>query len=100
MGVALSGGQRQRVSLARALYSDADLLLLDDPLASVDAEVGRHLFQHAISRRWRPEATRILVTHSLQYLSQVDRVLCFADGTIIESGTQKSNKILTYVRTT
>lgn len=87
MGVALSGGQRQRVTLARALYSEAELLLLDDPLASVDAEVGRHLFEHAISRRWRAGATRILVTHSLQYLPQVDRVLCFSGGTVVESGT-------------
>ncbi len=44
-GVTLSGGQRARVSLARAVYSDADVYLFDDPLSAVDPAVGRHLFE-------------------------------------------------------
>lgn len=44
----MSGGQRQRVSLARALYSEADIYLLDDPLSAVDAHVGAHIFKNAL----------------------------------------------------
>lgn len=64
-GINLSGGQKHRVALARAVYADADLYLLDDPLSAVDVHVGRHLFERCI---WRKLAgkTRLLVTHQLQ----------------------------------
>lgn len=47
-GINLSGGQRQRVSLARALYNEADVYLLDDPLSAVDSHVAKHIFDHVI----------------------------------------------------
>jgi ABC-type multidrug transport system fused ATPase/permease subunit len=47
-GINLSGGQKQRISLARALYARADLYLLDDPLSSVDSNVGKHIFDRVI----------------------------------------------------
>ena len=47
-GINLSGGQKQRISLARAVYADADIYLLDDVLSAVDAHVGKHLFEHVL----------------------------------------------------
>uniref|UniRef100_A0A674EVC9 Multidrug resistance-associated protein 4 n=1 Tax=Salmo trutta TaxID=8032 RepID=A0A674EVC9_SALTR len=70
-GATLSGGQKARVNLARAVYQDADIYLLDDPLSAVDAEVGRHLCICGILKN-KP---RILVTHQLQYLQSADQIL-------------------------
>jgi ABC-type multidrug transport system fused ATPase/permease subunit len=72
-GINLSGGQKQRVSLARALYTDADLYLFDDPLSALDAHVGRHVFEEAFTKLLAGK-TRILVTHGMGYLSAADRV--------------------------
>ncbi|XP_062857046.1 ATP-binding cassette sub-family C member 5 [Trichomycterus rosablanca] len=85
-GMNLSGGQRQRISLARALYSDRPILLLDDPLSAVDAQVGAHLFHKAI-RMAAGEKTVIFVTHQLQYLTKCDEVVLMKDGQIAEYGT-------------
>lgn len=64
-GANLSGGQRQRVSLARALYSNRDIYILDDPLSALDAHVGNHIFNNAIKKQLRGK-TVIFVTHQLQ----------------------------------
>ncbi|KAK3528342.1 hypothetical protein QTP86_033632 [Hemibagrus guttatus] len=64
-GLNLSGGQKQRVSLARAVYSNRDIFLLDDPLSAVDAHVGKHIFEECIKRELKGK-TVILVTHQLQ----------------------------------
>uniref|UniRef100_A0A8C3AMH3 Multidrug resistance-associated protein 4 n=1 Tax=Cyclopterus lumpus TaxID=8103 RepID=A0A8C3AMH3_CYCLU len=73
-GATLSGGQRARVNLARAVYQDADIYLLDDPLSAVDAEVGRHLFEKCICGLLKNKS-RILVTHQLQYLKAADQIV-------------------------
>lgn len=73
-GAALSGGQRARINLARAIYRQADLYLLDDPLSAVDARVGRHLFKNCILD-YLHDKTRILVTHQLQFLKQADTIV-------------------------
>ncbi|XP_044142673.1 multidrug resistance-associated protein 1-like [Bufo gargarizans] len=87
-GVNLSGGQKQRVSLARAVYSDADIYLLDDPLSAVDVHVGKHLFDKVIGHNGLlKNKTRILVTHSLTVLPLVDLIVIMEDGRIGQIGT-------------
>ncbi|XP_078230310.1 ATP-binding cassette sub-family C member 3 isoform X3 [Callithrix jacchus] len=86
-GINLSGGQRQRVSLARAVYSNADIFLLDDPLSAVDSHVAKHIFDHVIG----PEGvlagkTRVLVTHGISFLPQTDFIIVLADGQVSEMG--------------
>uniref|UniRef100_A0A671US37 Multidrug resistance-associated protein 4 n=1 Tax=Sparus aurata TaxID=8175 RepID=A0A671US37_SPAAU len=73
-GATLSGGQKARVNLARAVYEDADIYLLDDPLSAVDAEVGKHLFEQCISGLLKNKC-RVLVTHQLQHLRAADQIL-------------------------
>jgi len=85
-GINLSGGQKQRVNIARAVYFDADVVLLDDPLSAVDAHVGKYLFKHCILGALEGK-TRVLVTHQLHVLPQVDYVICMKDGVIVERGT-------------
>lgn len=87
-GVGLSGGQKARVCLARALYSpETSLLLLDDPLSSVDSHVGEHLFNEAISGDVTKEVTRVMVTHHTQYLHRCDWIIVMEEGKIKEQGT-------------
>ncbi|XP_059168823.1 multidrug resistance-associated protein 1-like [Physella acuta] len=86
-GVNLSGGQKQRISLARAVYSQADIYLFDDPLGAVDSHVGQHIFQHVISNTGLlNRKTRVLVTHGIHLLSNVDLVVAMHDGKIVDSG--------------
>lgn len=73
-GAALSGGQRARVALARAVYRDADIYLLDDPLSAVDAHVAKHLFEGCVQGYLRGK-TRVLVTHQVQFLKGADLII-------------------------
>lgn len=87
-GINLSGGQKARVALARALYSpESKVILLDDPLSAVDAHVGEHLFQKAISGDVCRGATRILVTHHVHFLPRCDAVIILDDGTVTHCGS-------------
>ena len=84
-GVTLSGGQKARMGLARAVYSDSDIYLLDDPLSAVDTKVGRKLFENCILGHLSGRI-RLLVTHQLQYLKDVDRVIVMNNGSIAHQG--------------
>ncbi|XP_052070019.1 multidrug resistance-associated protein 1-like isoform X2 [Mytilus californianus] len=87
-GINLSGGQKQRVSLARAVYQNADIYLLDDSLSAVDAHVGKHIFDKIIgSNGLLKEKTRILVTHGLNFIRKVDIIITMVDGQIGEIGS-------------
>jgi len=85
-GINLSGGQKQRVNIARAMYFDADIIALDDPLSALDAGVGKALFYNAILGALGGK-TRILVTHALHFLPYVDHIILMVDGRIAEQGT-------------
>ncbi|XP_033883585.3 ATP-binding cassette sub-family C member 5 isoform X1 [Acipenser ruthenus] len=87
-GANLSGGQRQRISLARALYSDRAIYILDDPLSALDAHVGNHIFNNAIKKQLKLK-TILFVTHQLQYLVDCDEVIFMKDGSITEKGTHE-----------
>ncbi|XP_074269631.1 ABC transporter C family member 12-like isoform X2 [Silene latifolia] len=85
-GVNISGGQKQRVSMARAVYSDSDVYLFDDPLSALDAHVAQQVFQRCILEQLQGK-TRVLVTNQLHFLPQVDNIILVSDGMVKEEGT-------------
>ena len=93
-GITLSGGQKQRISLARALYSRADIFLLDDPLSAVDAKVGQHIFQRYIKESLG-DKTVLLVTHGMQYLKSCDSVVFMKNGRVAEKGSPENLLMMT-----
>lgn len=80
-GITVSGGQKQRFNIARAIYFDADIILLDDPLSAVDAHVGRHIMDKAICGLLKDKC-RILATHQLWVLNRCDRIVWLEGGRI------------------
>jgi len=87
-GANLSGGQKQRINLARAVYDDSDVVFMDDPLSAVDAHVSRFLFDNCICGVLK-DKTRVLVTHQLHLLPDVDHVIVMKNGRIEEQGEYK-----------
>lgn len=87
-GVRVSGGQRQRIALARALYADRPLIILDDPFSAVDLATERLMIE-----RLRPafaEATVIMFSHRLASFVHTDRILVLTDGRVVEDGTHEA----------
>ncbi|CRL02864.1 CLUMA_CG015851, isoform A [Clunio marinus] len=89
-GINLSGGQKQRVSIARAVYSGADIFIFDDPLSAVDSHVGKHIFDNVLGENGILNGkTRFLVTHAISFLPKVDEIFVMSNGEISESGSYK-----------
>ncbi|TXG68642.1 hypothetical protein EZV62_003577 [Acer yangbiense] len=85
-GLNLSGGQKQRIQLARAVYNDADIYLLDDPFSAVDAETAAILFNDCVMDALQ-EKSIVLVTHQVEFLTKADQILVIEGGQITQSGT-------------
>lgn len=85
-GSNLSGGQKQRVNLARSVYANKDIYLLDDPLSAVDARVAKHIFNKCIKGALANK-TVLLVTHGIQFLEECDEILYMKNGVVSERGT-------------
>ncbi|XP_039594012.1 multidrug resistance-associated protein 7 [Polypterus senegalus] len=85
-GVTLSGGQKARLALARAVYMEKEIYLLDDPLAAVDCDVANFLLEKCILGILKHK-TRILCTHRLEFLDKADVIVLMDDGKIAQIGT-------------
>lgn len=89
-GVDISNGQKQKISLARAVYSEADIYLLDDALSSVVSHVGKQIFDNVLGEYGILKGkTRLLVTHFSDHLPKFDEIYVMMNGEITESGSYK-----------
>ena len=85
-GINLSGGQKARISLARAVYSNKDIVLMDDPISALDANVKKRIFKEVFQGMLK-DKTRVLVTHAIDFLHLSDRICVIKDGTIQAIGS-------------
>ncbi|XP_024189456.1 putative ABC transporter C family member 15 isoform X2 [Rosa chinensis] len=85
-GINMSGGQKQRIQIARAVYQDADIYLLDDPFSAVDAHTGTQLFEDCMMGILK-EKTTLYVTHQVEFLPAADLILVMQDGKIAQAGS-------------
>ncbi|CDW87468.1 abc transporter [Stylonychia lemnae] len=85
-GINLSGGQKARVSLARAVYANKDIILMDDPISALDANVRKKIFKNVIMKQFK-DKTRILVTHAMDFLQHTDRIIILKNGEIAAQGS-------------
>ncbi|CAN4113551.1 unnamed protein product [Withania somnifera] len=84
-GINLSGGQKQRIQLARAVYQDCDIYLLDDIFSAVDAQTGSEIFKECV-RGVLKDKTIVLVTHQVDFLHNADLIMVMRNGKIVQSG--------------
>lgn len=86
-GINLSGGQKQRINVARAMYSRAPIVILDDPFSAVDSHVGEHMFEHVAKGMRDSGRTVLLITNQLHFVSQADYIGVLRKGKLVEQGT-------------
>jgi ABC-type multidrug transport system fused ATPase/permease subunit len=96
-GINLSGGQKARLSLARAVYTNPDIILLDDPISALDSIVKKKVFSQVFNGLLK-DKTRILVTHAVEFIHLADRVVLMKDGCIEAMGTPEELKDHEYIR--
>lgn len=85
----LSGGQKQRISIARALYADADIYLIDDCLSALDSYVAKKIFANVITGALKTK-TVVFVTHAIHFVNECDTILVMSNGKIHERGSYQS----------
>lgn len=90
-GINLSGGQKARVSLARAVYANKEIILMDDPISALDANVKKKIFSNVFMGQLKNK-TRVLVTHAVDFLHLVDNIILLKEGQIILQGNYEDIK--------
>ena len=85
-GINLSGGQQARLGLARAVYQDKDIFLLDDPISALDAHVRKNIMDNVVNGMLK-DKTRILVTHAIDFIHMADQIVIMDKGAIIAQGS-------------
>lgn len=96
-GINLSGGQKARVSLARAVYSDSEIMLMDDPISALDANVKKKIFKQVFMRKFAGK-TRVLVTHAVDFLHLVDTIILLKKGRVVMKGNYQDLKDSEYLK--
>lgn len=96
-GTNLSGGQKTRVSIARAIYSNKEVVFMDDPLSALDINVGDFVFRNCING-YLKQKTRVVITHNIAYLKQFDKIIFMDKGEIVKFGTYNEIKELDHFK--
>ena len=85
-GINLSGGQKARISLARAVYKQPDIVIMDDPISALDTQTRKKIFDQVFQGILK-DKTRILVTHAVDFVNLADKIVIMKEGKIIAQGS-------------